>query len=124
MTLLDAISTLHEKSLSLSGTLVLFPRSPVISMDVWAIQVEGLGGMSRYFTLVNFTEEDGEFKELKKIDARLREFWNQNPGGVYKGRNKYLNLKVKIKVSGTANIISPRQANPQIELTAKDINLD
>ncbi len=111
----------HDTTLPLEGRLVLFPKSPTINQDVWAIE-EDLGyGLARYITLVNFTEQGGKFPELERINKKMRALWDTEPTGVFKGRNKFIQTKIRIRATGRITVFSPNQANSQSNLTAEDI---
>lgn len=114
---LDSIVAMHGQKWTQEGALVLFPKSPQIIRDVWAIEQKGPDGNSRTYTLVNFEQPD----EQKKIDAKLRKWWEAEDNKVVDGRNKLLSKSVKIKVTGTMNVVDPNQANAQMKLNADDI---
>lgn len=108
---LDAIATWQNKSLTLTGSLVKFPQSPQIKLDVYAIEVETLG-IKRTFTLVNFDNPE----TFQQIQAKLADIWNKNQKTARKGRNMLINPNVAIAATGRINIVSRQQANPQILL--------
>lgn len=111
----------HNKTMMFVGRLVLFPKSPTISRDIWAIEEQLAEGLNRYLTLVNFTETNGQLEEWDKIDKKLRSLWDDNKGSVFQGRNKYINLAVTIKVTGNVTVFDANQANAQVHLTADKI---
>lgn len=106
---LDAIADWHQQEKSLTGKLVKFPKSPQIAFDVYAIEVE-TRGLNRYFTLVNFEDE----QEFQKLRDKLARIWDSNRATAIVGRNMLINPQVTMEVQGTINVISPEQANPQI----------
>ncbi|HEX4922787.1 MAG TPA: hypothetical protein VFV50_01835 [Bdellovibrionales bacterium] len=108
----------HNKVMTITGRLVLFPKSPTISRDIWAVEEQLAEGLTRYLTLVNFTETNGQLEEWDKIDKKLRALWNEHKSSVFEGRNKYINLAVTIKATGTVTVFDANQANAQIHLTA------
>jgi hypothetical protein len=114
----------HAKPLVIEGPLVLFPKSPVINQDIWAVE-EDLGfGLFRYSTLVNFDQDpNGDMSEWTKLKLKLRKAWDAHPESVVQGRNKFINRKVRIHASGIANVVSPAQANAQLFLKAGDITV-
>ncbi|MGE3974385.1 MAG: hypothetical protein AB7F59_07670 [Bdellovibrionales bacterium] len=118
---LERLVDRHDKIKTLEGRLVLFPKSPTINRDVWAIE-EDLGyGLARYSTLVNFTEVGGGFPELEKIDQKMRALWDSDRQAVFHGRNKFIHTKVRIRATGKMTVFTPNQANAQINLTAAQI---
>lgn len=120
----ESIAKLHDKHIEMEGQLVLFPKSPTINRDVWAVQQKGPDGASRFFTLVNFkAEADGSFRELERIDEKLRKAWNEKKDSVQEGRNNFINTGVRVKASGIAKVESQSQANVQIHLRAEDLEL-
>ncbi len=100
----------HDKPLTLSGPLVMFPKSPQIKFDVFAIRTEDGDGVNRNFTVVNFDDID-LFLELRE---RFQKVWDENQDTAQYDRNKYINRNIMVTVSGTKNVVSPDQANPQI----------
>lgn len=114
---IDAIADWHNKENTLTGHLVKFPQSPQIQFDVYAIEVDTMG-IKRYFTLVNFED----IAEFQKIRTKLAQIWDDNQETAIVGRNMLINPAITMEAHGETNVVSPRQANPQILLdTAADI---
>lgn len=109
----DSIRSWHGKSGTIEGSLVLFPKSPQVLFNVFALQVEASDGVKREFTLVNF--EDPEV--FKKIREKLQALWDKNASAALNGRNKLIQPELRLKASGSFNVVDPGQANPQILLT-------
>lgn len=117
---LDSIRAVHGKAGSMDGELVLFPKSPEIKFNVFAVLQRLDGGLTRQFTLVNFDDADA----FQKIRAKLQAEWDKFPGAYVNGRNKLVSTKIHVRARGTFNEIDPSQANPQILLkSADDIEL-
>lgn len=118
---LDSIHELHGKEFSQEGNLVLFPKSPQINRDIWAIEQKNETAQnSRTFTLVNFSKVG----EQEKIDSKLRKWWDKaNNGAIIDGRNKLINKDVRIRAKGVMNVVDPNQANAQMKLRSSDIVL-
>jgi hypothetical protein len=112
----DKLVDLHGKSGSVTGHLVLFPKSPQVIFNVFALQQVDENGVKREFTLVNF--EDA--KVFEAIRNKLQELWDASPQKIMEARNKYINLNVKLTATGTFNVVDPGQANPQILLTGPE----
>lgn len=124
LTIIDKISRLNGQEVNYEGRLVLFPKSPTINMDVWAVEQLGPMGANRYFTLVNFKPNDnGEMEELNKIGTKLKSQWDLFPQGVSKGRNKYIHTQLRVRANGKVTIIDQGQANAQIHLTSDNIEV-
>ncbi len=114
---LDSLTQWHGQEKVLKGKLTKFPKSVQVAFDVYALEVETLG-IKRYFTLVNFQDE----QEFKKIRDKLAQIWEANLETASTGRNLLLNREVVLEVRGQVNMVSPQQANPQILLkSAEDI---
>ncbi|NQZ59742.1 MAG: hypothetical protein HRT88_20005 [Lentisphaeraceae bacterium] len=109
----SSIVKLHEKEVNYEGRLVMFPKSPTINRNIFAVEVKWQDGKlaSRYFTILpkDFTGEN--FAEILK---KLQTTWDKYPQAVFKGRNKYIHHKIRVQVKGKANIVSENQANAQI----------
>lgn len=108
----DKVVSWHEKDGSITGTLVLFPKSPQVVFNVFALQVVDENGVKREITLVNFDDP----KAFEAIRNKLQEMWDQTPQNIVNARNKYLNLNVQVKATGKFNLVDPGQANMQILL--------
>ncbi len=102
----------HGDEIKLTGELVMFPKSPQIRFDIYALRVKGKLGFERNYTLVNFESTE----TFLKIREYLEGLWKQNQKTAVGGRNFWVNPKVKIEATGVKNVISPTQANPQILL--------
>ena len=114
---IDAIADWNGQENTLTGHLVKFSQSPQIQFDVYAIEVDTMG-VKRYFTLVNFDDMD----EFQNIRDKLARIWDDNSATVKLGRNMLINPEITMEARGQTNIVSPRQANPQILLdTVADI---
>lgn len=120
---LERVVEKHEQTISIEGRLVLFPKSPTITRDVWAIEEKLQDGLARYYTLVNFKEVNGTMPEFDRIDQKLRSIWSDNKQSAFAGRNKFINLAVQIRATGKATVFDPNQANAQIHLNASDIQV-
>jgi hypothetical protein len=111
LAVLDAIAAGNGQAKTLTGKLVKFPQSPQIAFDVYAIAVE-TQGIDRYFTLVNFQNEE----EFQNIRQKLAAIWDKNAATAVSGRNMFINPQVTLEARGIINMVSPQQANPQILL--------
>lgn len=112
---LDAIAQWHQQPKTLSGHLVQFPQSPQIKFDVYAIDVE-TDGIHRTFTLVNFENPD----TFQAIRDKLAGIWEAHQATITRDRNALINPEVTITATGLINVVSPKQANPQILLETVD----
>ena len=114
--LLDRVQAGHGKPAELEGELVLFPDSPQLKFEVYAVQVVDGDGVPRNYTLVNF--EDMEVFEA--IRTKLAAAWRNAPQSPIDGRNKLRKPGLRVRARGTLNIVSAAQANPQILLSSPD----
>jgi len=116
LVVLDKMVEIHGKAGSVTGHLILFPKSPQVLFNVFALQQVDSLGVKREFTLVNFEDP----KVFEAIRNKLQELWDATPSHIINARNKYVNLSVKLKATGTFNVVDPGQANPQILLTGTE----
>jgi len=116
ITVLSRISEQHDQPADLTGILSLYPRSPQIIFDVYALHHVDERGLALEYTLVNF-ENQAVFAAIRE---KLAAAWAARPAGVVNGRNKLFNTRVEVRARGTFNVVSPSQANPQILLTSPD----
>jgi hypothetical protein len=113
----DSVMALHGKPASVEGALVLFPKSPQVQFNVFAVLQELPGNTQRQFTLVNFDDTE-KFAAIRK---KLQDAWDAaGPGSARSGRNKLVSTKVRVRATGTYNEIDPNQANAQIVLESAD----
>ncbi|HEX5046357.1 MAG TPA: hypothetical protein VFX89_04490 [Gammaproteobacteria bacterium] len=113
----DSITALHGKPAMIEGPLVLFPKSPQVLFNVFAVLQELPGDAHRQFTLANFDDPD----TFTAIRNKLQAAWDAaGPGAAVSGRNKLVSTKVRVRVTGTYNQIDPNQANAQIVLSGPD----
>jgi len=106
------------KAMGLDGVLVMFPKSPQVKFNVFALQVTDADGVKREHTLVNFDDPNVFFA----IRDSLQKMWDAQAATIVDARNKYINPKIRLHVEGTGNVVDPGQANPQVLLTSeKDI---
>lgn len=111
--LIDSIHAQHGKIQTLRGALVMFPKSPSIRFNVFAVKVDVGNGFFRTYTLINF--EDAEL--FKNIRSKLQKIWDENETSCrFNDRNKLTNPCVEIEVTGSTNHVDANQANPQILL--------
>jgi hypothetical protein len=113
---LESIHAQHGKVVTLEGDLILFPKSPEINFNVFALKQDLPAGLSRQFTLVNFDSPD----VFAAIREKLQAEWDKFPGAYVNGRNKLVSFRIRVRATGTINEIDPSQANPQILLGSAD----
>jgi hypothetical protein len=113
----DSITALHERAADVQGALVLFPQSPQVRFNVFAVLQKLPGNAQRQFTLVNF-DDPAKFEAIR---AKLQAAWDAaGPDAAVSGRNKLVSTKVGVRARGTFNQIDPGQANAQIVLEGPD----
>jgi hypothetical protein len=116
LTVLNSIVSGHNEPIQLKGPLVMYPKSPQIIFNVYALRLEDSDGVKWDYTLVNFEDVD----LFKKIREKLEEAWNKLDAEAKYDRNKYINPQILVEVSGIKNVVDPGQANPQVLIN--DIN--
>jgi hypothetical protein len=114
--LLESIKAKNGQSVTMEGDLILFPKSPEIMFNVFAVKQELPAGLNRQYTLVNFDNPD----TFTAIRTKLQNEWDKFPGAYVNGRNKLVSLKIRVRATGTINEVDPSQANPQILLNSAD----
>lgn len=113
----ESVTALHGQPASIEGPLVLFPQSPQVRFNVFAVLQELPGDHQRQYTLVNFDDADA----FAQIRDKLQAAWDAaDPDAVVSGRNKLISTDVRIRATGTFNQIDPGQANAQIVLDGPD----
>jgi hypothetical protein len=107
---LESIVNGHGQKITLQGRLILFPMSPEIRFNVFAVEQPLQSGLKRQYTLVNFDDP----VLFQKIRESLQAAWDRHPTDYVNGRNKLVSQAVQVKVTGIKNEIDPSQANPQV----------
>ncbi len=113
---LERLVDRHMQPYETEGALIRFPKSPQISVDVYAVQVVDADNVSREYTLLH----PDNATIFEAIRQKLHSAWISRPGQGVDARNKLINPKIKVKVKGTFNIIDRNQANAQIYLNSPD----
>ena len=120
LVVLQSIKDLNGKPANVEGQLILFPKSPEIKFNIFAVEdtsfVGTAAGIKRQFTLLN--QDDMEV--FKKIREKLQAAWDRHPGDFVNGRNKLVSTKIRVRATGKFQEIDPGQANAQILLDSAD----
>lgn len=107
--------TFQGKPADIEGRLVMFPKSPDIIFNVFAVEDTSYPGFKRQYTLLNMVNPD----VFTQIRNKLQMAWDLNPLSV-NGRNKLISQNVRVRAKGTFQIVDPNQANIQILLNSAD----
>lgn len=113
---LDRVADIHGKPVTLQGTLVRFPKSPQVKFDVYALEISAPHGFTRDHTLVNFNDS----KAFDAIRTKLASIWNADGRLEEFIDNRYVKRGLVVQATGTGNVQTPDQANPQILLENAD----
>lgn len=113
---LDSLVVQHGQPIEHCGDLVMFPKSPMVVFNVFAIMKDIGDGLFRSYTLINFEDRD-LFSALRE---KAQKFWDEHPAGILRGRNYYVNPGIRACAKGTINVVDPSQANPQIIINDSD----
>lgn len=110
---LEHMSALHDQFVEAEGAMVMFPKSPQVRFNVFALQKDIGFGLTREYTLM--TEDSALFATLRE---QLQAKWDafKELDAPQNGRNKWIQPQLRLRVKGRLNFISPEQANPQIML--------
>jgi hypothetical protein len=113
----ESVMALHGRPAEVEGELVLFPQSPQVRFNVFAVLQKLPGELQRQYTLVNFDSAEA----FQAIREKLQAAWDATePGDAISGRNKLISTSVRVRATGTFNQIDPNQANAQIVLDGPD----
>lgn len=117
ITVLRSVKGEHERKIdSLCGQLVMFPKSPEIKFNVFAVKHDIGDGYDWTYTLINFEDPD----VFKTIREKLQAEWDRREASAIRGRNYYINPDLITCVSGTGNESHSFQANPQVLLDSPE----
>jgi hypothetical protein len=117
------IACRHGQSIELSGELVMFPQSPQINRNIFALRTRDPEGIIQNYTFItaNLHTEQG-IQDFIEINNYLQNEWDrQSDFAVYDG-NKYINPRLRVRAKGLKNLTSPFQANPQIIVDELEVN--
>lgn len=114
----DRLVDQHGETHTHCGALAMFPESPQVLFDVFAISVALQGGYSRTYTLLPEEFEDEE--AFARLRARLQEVWEARAQTIERARNHLVNPAIEACATGTIAMIDRNQANPQIFLADFD----
>lgn len=116
LTVKESILAQSGKQVEMTGELVLYPKSPQIQFNIFALKQDLGNGLRRYYTLVN-VEDPVIFEAIR---TKLQAVWDSEATGRKNDRNKWINTKITVHAIGTSNTQDPNQANPQILLKSAD----
>ncbi|HAG91927.1 MAG TPA: hypothetical protein DCL41_08650, partial [Bdellovibrionales bacterium] len=116
---LDALVEQHGTPIHHCGELVMFPKSPQVKFNVFAIKKDIGDNLFRTYTLINFDDVD----LFLAFRAKAQKAWDAQVSTAVRGRNYYINDKIEACATGKVNMIDPTQANPQIVIERlEDLN--
>jgi len=114
---IESAMDFHGEPASIEGPLVLFPKSPQLKFNTFAVLEELPDGLRRQYTLVNFTDPAA----FLAIRNKLQEAWDAaGAAAAVSGRNKLVSTSVRIRATGRFNQVDQNQANVQILLDGPD----
>jgi hypothetical protein len=114
---IESVTALHGQPAAVEGPLVMFPQSPQVRFNVFAVLQELPGNTQRQYTLVNFDSPE----IFETIRTKLQTAWDAaGPDSAVSGRNKLISTRVRVRATGTFNQIDRNQANAQIVLAGPD----
>ncbi len=108
--MLDSVAKVHGQPQDRCGELVMFPKSPQVIFNVFALKSDIGDGLFRTFTLINF-ENPKIFQELRE---KMQTVWDAHLSTMVAGRNYFINPRIKVCAKGAGNMQVATQANPQI----------
>lgn len=109
------IACRHDQTVELEGHLVMFPKSPQITLNVFALRTVDFENVKQNYTFLvpDMSSEEG-MEKFFAMNEILQKSWNEMIEFAVDDRNKFLNEMISVRVRGRHNVISPAQANPQI----------
>ncbi len=118
---LDAILPLtkSKEKVTLQGSLVWFPVSPILTTETWGIKVKSQNGLERTYSLYNLRNKD----DIKNLDEVLRAEWKKKTEGFIRSSSLFHHPQIKIEVTGKVNHFDVNQKNPLVDLDSKDIKI-
>ena len=115
---LESITEIQGKERKVKGSLVLFPKSPLLNIDIWGVQEKDpVSGLTRVYSLYNFNNE----KDAQKIDEVMRAAWYKQRKGFIQYSSSFYHPEIRIEISGTVNQLVRNQRNPILEIKSRDI---
>ena len=120
LTVVESVAQLNGRSADVEGALVLFPKSPEIRFDVFAVTDESsvvvAAGLHRQFTMLNI-QDPSIFDAIRE---KLGAWWASRARDFKNGRNKLESRCLRVRARGVFNQVDANQANAQIILQSAD----
>jgi hypothetical protein len=117
LVVIDRMGEGHNTPIELEGSLSLFPKSPQIIFNIFALKVKHPEqNTQRNYTIVNFEDMD----LFMKIREKLQKLWDKNQASALPVRNHFNNPTIRLRVRGTKNVVNGEQANPQVLVNSLD----
>jgi hypothetical protein len=114
---IESVMAMHGQPASVEGALVLFPKSPQVKFNVFAVLDELPGELKRQYTLAHFDDPE----VFAAIREKLQAAWDAaGEGSSESGRNKLVSTTVRVRATGKFNEVDANQANVQIILDGPD----
>lgn len=118
---LDPILPLSEskEKFKLTGSLVWFPKSPILTRETWGIKVKSSSGLERTYSLFNLRDKG----DVQKIDEILRKEWGKKTEGFIRSSSFFYHPQINLEVTGDIMHFAVNQRNPLVDLDSKDIKI-
>ncbi len=119
--LIESLVKSHGSPITKTGNLIMFPKSPQINTNIYALLVEDAEGTTIQYTITNL-EDPILFKQVRE---KLEKVWMDNAAVAENNRNKLVNRKLVVTAKGISNMVDAGQANPQIIIhSLDDVNVE
>ena len=103
--ILDPINIQNDRQVAITGTLLKYPKSPQITLDVYALRVESpIDGIFRTYNIF------GTQRSFSEVYQYLDWLWDSESETITQGRNVLRNDAIRLTMRGLAKT----PANPQI----------
>ena len=109
---LEAIKTLHNQPTEAKGYLVLYPKSPAMAKDSWALAHTLPEGGVRYYLLESAWGKQGQMS----LDRYLAHLWQSDPHAAEAGRQKWLKPQLLLQAKGLVWVEQPNQFQPRLRV--------
>lgn len=109
--LVQAVKSLHEPPLTITGPLVYYPPSPLHTQAAWAIQHTDEFGLQWSFVLKAHNDTD-----QAKLDETVEQLWKAHKDTALESHHKWINPQVVLRVKGIGEETMPSQWNPVLKV--------
>lgn len=114
--IIDALADRNGMQVTWEGYLVMFPDRTQIKFNVFTLAHDDGYGVERFYTITNF-RDPGAFDRIMQL---LQNEWDRQVQYILPARNKLINKRIRLRVTGKVSVNRKNQVNPMLIVEARD----